>query len=266
MQSMGLDIGKHILATLLLPPVPWLLLMLLGAWWIRRRPRLGWLLVLAAVGLTWAFSTPVGSLALARGLLTLPPAIGNPPQLAAGPGQGPTVILVLGGGRAITAEYPAPTLNPLSMERLRYGIWLARASGVPVAFSGGLSPGNEGTTEAELAQAIARDEFRHPLAWVESRSRDTHENLVNSVALLRQQSPQLGRLVLVTHDLHLPRALRHLRQARDAAGMNFEIVPAPVGQPVERPQWKLGDYMPRPDAIARTRYALREWLGLLAGA
>ncbi len=266
MQSLGLDIGKHTLAALLLPPVPWLLLILLGALLLRHRPRLGVWLVLAGVGFSWAGSTPAGSHALAQALLPLPPALTDVQHLAAAPGQGSTLILVLGGGRSSNAEYPTPTLSPLSMERLRYGLWLSRASGVPVAFSAGLSPGSEGVTEADLAQAIARDEFRHPLAWAEARSRDTHGNAVESVRLLQQMTPPVGRVVLVTHDLHQPRALRNFTRARDAAGLHFEITPAPVGVPVERPDWKIGDYLPRSDAIVRSRYVIREWLGLLAGA
>jgi uncharacterized SAM-binding protein YcdF (DUF218 family) len=267
-----LDVAKHVLASLLLPPVPWLLLIVLGAAWLRRRPGLGWALVLTGIGLIWALGTPAGADVFARWLMAPPPAIGDPRQLDRGPdgGRVPTLILVLGGGRAATAEYPEPTLSPLTMERLRYGLWLGRTGGqegLPVAYTGGLSPGTEGRSEGELAEAIARDEFHQPLAWVEAQSRDTHENALFSVERLSQQNPPLARLVLVTHDMHQPRALRNFQRARDAAGLTFEIVPAPVGEPVKHPgDWRIGDFLPAPGAIARTRYALREWLGLLAGA
>lgn len=267
-QALGLDAIKPLLSALLLPPVPLLLLTLLGAWWLRRRPRLGWTVLLASLGLHAAVWTPAGADALA-GWLLQPPATLQPAALRATAAGGPAVIVVLGGGRVKSADYGQWTLTPISMERLRYGVWLSRASGLPLAFSGGAGPGSEhgddpGLSEGEIAARIAREEFRHPLRWVEDRSRDTRENAQRSVDLLRGQG--IGRLVLVTHDLHLPRALRHFERARNAAGLGFEIVPAPVGIPAPGPGWQFGDVLPSPAGIARSRYALREWLGLLAGA
>ncbi len=270
LQSMGLDELKPLLAALLLPPVPWLLLILLGAWWLRRRPRIGGSLVLLGVALIWACSTHVMADHLSDWLLDPPPALRDPAALAAKPPpKGATLVLVLGGGRTALAEYPEVSLNPLSIERLRYGIWLSRETGYGVAFSGGLSPGSHGgPSEAAIATRIARDEFRHPLRWAEDRSRDTHENALRSVEILRALPPaaQVGRLVLVTHVAHMPRALGHFRRARDAAGLTFEIVPAPVGITEQVAPRTLGDFLPSPEGIARCRYVLREWLALLARA
>jgi uncharacterized SAM-binding protein YcdF (DUF218 family) len=268
-QSLGLDAIKPLLTTLLLPPVPLLMLTLLGAWWLRRRPWLGWTAVLVSLVLHWAVWTPAGADALSAWLLQPPPTLQPASLHAPTRPAGDAVIVVLGGGRTKSADYGQWTLTPISMERLRYGIWLSRASGVPLAFSGGAGPGSErgddpGLTEGEIAVRIAREEFRHPLRWVEDRSRDTHENALRTVDMLRGEG--IGRLVLVTHDLHLPRALRHFERARDAAGLRFEIVPAPVGITEPGPTWQFGDFLPSPPGIARSRYALREWLGLLAGA
>jgi uncharacterized SAM-binding protein YcdF (DUF218 family) len=268
-QSVGLDALKPLLSALALPPVPLLLLTLLGAAWLRRRPVLGWAAVLGSVALQWALWTPAGADALAAWLLKPPPTLAPGSLRAPPPRAGETLILVLGGGRSKSADYGQWTLTPISLERLRYGIWLSRASGLPLAFSGGAGPGSNhgddpGLSEGEIATRIARDEFRHPLRWAEDRSRDTRENARYTVALLREQP--VARLVLVTHDLHLPRALRHFTRERDAAGLAFEIVPAPVGLAEPGTAWQWGDVMPSPAGIARSRYALREWLGLLAGA
>lgn len=265
-QWMGIDSLKPLLTALLLPPVPLLLLMLLGALSLRRRPALGWLLLLSGMALQWACSTTWAADAATRWLLDPPPALRDPDRLKAQPPtEGSSVIVVLGGGRYAGAEYHEVSLSVISMERLRYGIWLSRETGIPVGFSGGLSPGSHGgPSEGEIAVRIARDEFRHPLHWVEDRSRDTHENALRTVELLRHQ--QLGRLVLVTHDLHMPRALRHFQRARDRAGLGFEIVPAPVGISERYPFTVLSDYYPTALGIARMRYALREWLGIVAGA
>ena len=95
--------------------------------------------------------------------------------------------MVLGGGRTAGAEYHEVSLNPLSMERLRYGVWLSRETGFPLAFSGGVGPGFIGPSEGSIALRIARDEFRHPLRWMEDRSRDTHENALRTIEMLRDQ-------------------------------------------------------------------------------
>lgn len=265
-QWIGIDSLKPLLTALLLPPVPLLALIVLGASSLRRRPALGWLLLLSGVVLQWACSTTWAADAATRWLLDPPPALRDPERLKVqAPAEGASVIVVLGGGRYAGAEYHEVSLSMISMERLRYGIWLSRETDIPVAFSGGLSPGSRGgPSEGEIAVRIARDEFRHPLAWVEHRSRDTHENALHTIELLRGQP--VGRLVLVTHDLHMPRALRHFERARDRAGLRFEIVPAPVGIAEKFPETALSDYYPTPLGIARMRYALREWLGIVAGA
>lgn len=264
-QSLGLDTLKPLLVALLLPPVPLLLLTLLGALLLRRRPLAGWTLVLASVSLQWTLWTSAGADAVAEALLDLPLPIRQPLALKQQPpARGQQVIVVLGGGRTAGAEYHEVSLNPLSMERLRYGVWLSRETGFPLAFSGGVGPGFIGPSEGSIALRIARDEFRHPLRWMEDRSRDTHENALRTIEMLRDQG--VGRLIVVTHDLHLPRAIRHFERARDAAGLPMEVVPAPVGITERGPERLFGDYLPSPQGIARSRYALREWLGLKAGA
>lgn len=264
-QQLGLDALKPLLTALVLPPVPWLVLMLLGGWLLGRQWRsTGWALLLAGAALGWASGTSAAADAAAHWLLDAPPAITS--AELAGPGPERAVIVVLGGGRIAAPEYPGGTLSPITIERLRYGVWLSRATGLPLAFSGGLSPGaTPGASEGELARRIAVEEFRRPLAWVESRSRDTRENALFTVELLRSR-PALERLVLVTHDLHMPRALRHFERARDAAGLQFAITPAPVGRSRRDDDWALSDFYPTADGLMRLRYALREWLGIMAGA
>jgi uncharacterized SAM-binding protein YcdF (DUF218 family) len=265
LQMLGIDAIKPLLTALLLPPVPWLVLIGVGAFRIGHRRRLGGSLVLLGVALIWASCTQAAGVLATRWLLNPPPALTDLQALKTPLAAGQTVIVVLGGGRTDLAEYPQHTLTPISMERLRYGIWLSRETGLPWAFTGGLSPGSDpGPTEADIATRVARDEFRHPLRWAEGVSRDTHENAERTVALLRQHG--VRRIVVVTHDLHMPRTLKHFQRARDGAGLSIELVPAPVGVSRHEPTWALSDFYPTAGGIARTRYALREWLGLLAGA
>lgn len=264
--SSGLAAVKPILAGLVLPPIPWLLLVLIGALWMRRHWWAGALLVTLGVTLEYLSFTPAAAEATVRWLLAPPPPLRDPAvALRPTPVPGKNVIVVLGGGRTPYAEYHEVSLSSLAMERLRYGVWLSRETGLPLAFSGGIAPGaGGGPTEAGIARRIAEQEFRLPLRWVEDRSGDTRENAIETVKLL--QDGGIGRIVLVTHDLHMPRALRHFQRARDAAGLRFDILPAPVGITEAGASWSVHDWLPSPRGIARSRYAWREWLGLLAGA
>ena len=100
-----------------------------------------------------------------------------------------------------------------SLERLRYGLWLAGQTGAPVAFSGGIGYAQEGSTaEAKVAAKIAADEFGRPIRWVESESRDTRENAALTMALLKPAG--INHIVLVTHGYHMPRALRAFTRSR----------------------------------------------------
>ena len=264
--SVGLAHWKPLVATLLLPPVPMLVLVLLGTRLLFSRRWLGWLLVLLGVFSVWLSCTTALSRALTLGVLKPPSALTETAvrELARKPG---TAIVVLGGGRRASApEYGSATLNPGSVERLRYGVWLSRETGLPMAFSGGLGRSEgHGPTEAELAARIAEREFKHPLRWQETQSRDTHENALRSVALLKPQG--IEHIVLVTHAYHMPRALHNFEKAaaRPDTGAAIKLTAAPLARPMLGP-WKLIDWLPTPRGFEENRQALHELLGLLAGA
>ncbi len=264
--NLGLAQLKPLVATLLLPPVPMLVLVLMGTRLLFSRRWLGWTLVLAGVFSLWLSCTTALSRALTLSVLKPAPAL-NEAAVRTLARRPHTAIVVLGGGRRTSApEYGTTTLNPRSVERLRYGVWLSRESGLPLLFSGGLGRDEgSGPTEAELAARIAEREFKLPLRWVEAQSRDTHENALRSVALLKSQG--IDHIVLVTHAYHLPRALRNFEQAaaRPDTGSRITFTPAPVARPVLGP-WKPNDWLPTLRGFEENHLALHELLGLLAGA
>lgn len=264
--ALGLETWKPFVAALLIPPVPWLALILVAAWLLWRRRRGGWPLMLSALLATWFSCTVYLAEHVQRWLLHPPEALAGEQisQLRAAARERDTAIVVLGGGRAPTPEFRRTSLSLISIERLRYGVWLSRQTGLPLAFSGGLGPGFDGPNEAELATAMAAEEFRHPLAWTEGRSRDTHENAARTVPLLREKG--IRRIVLVTHQPHLTRALRNFERASTAGGFRLEVVPAPVGSRPWGDPWDWGDFVPSNPGWFKMRYAVREWLGLVAGA
>ena len=264
--NLGLSHWKPLAAALLLPPVPMLVLILIGTQVLFNRRWLGWLLVLTGVVALWMSCTTALSRALTLGLLQPPPAL-TEAAVKGLSNQPRTAIVVLGGGRRVSApEYGSPTLNARSMERLRYGIWLSRESGLPLAFSGGVGHNEAfGATEAELAARIAEREFKLPLRWVEAQSRDTQENALRSVALLKPQG--IERIVVVTHAYHMARALRNFEgaTARQAGDPRMQIVGAPVARPTQGPL-SPNSWLPSLRGFEDNHLAMHELLGLLFGA
>ncbi len=260
--SLGIESWKPYVSTLLLPPVPFLVLVLLGSRLMFRRRVLAWLLVLLGVAGLWLMCTSAVGRLLQSGSLQAPPALRGA-GLAELKRSPHAAIVVLGGGRRTLApEYGVATLNARSIERLRYGVWLSRETGLPLAFSGGVGHGaRPGPSEAEVASRVAERDFNRPLRWLETESRDTRENAQRTVALLRPQG--IEHIVLVTHADHMRRALRNFERA--ASGSKIRITPAPMAVPARSPLI-FTDWLPSTEGFDSTVVALHEWLGLLAGA
>jgi uncharacterized SAM-binding protein YcdF (DUF218 family) len=265
----GLSGWKGVIGALLLPPLPLVALVLLGAVTLHRRRRaLGWaLLLLGCFGLYFV-ATPAAARLLAPMLLHPPRALSTSDLESlrmAAPNPASTAIVVLGAGRReLSPEYGMANLKPATIERLRYGLWLSRQTGWPVGYTGGIGHAQQlGPSEAEIATRIAAGEFRLPLRWAEGRSRDTTENAVLMAPMLHDAG--VRRVVLVTHDYHQPRALRAFRGAAARIGWSVEFVAAPVGLHAPGP-WEVSDFLPGGGAFLDSWLVLHEALGLLAGA
>jgi uncharacterized SAM-binding protein YcdF (DUF218 family) len=256
---------RPLLGALIMPPAPFVLLALAGAFLMGSRRRPAWSLMgLGLLGI-WFSATQVGASALRRMLLPTVAALapGEVRQLRQAPH---TAIVVLGGGvRPIAAEYGVADLGPLSVDRLRYASWLARQTGLPILFSGGRSHGARphDAAEAQVAAIVAERDFRLPLRWQEAESRDTRENAIRSVALMQAQG--IERIVLVTHAYHMPRALRNFERAVQAAKLPMRIVAAPMDVRRDEPP-KLQDLMPSRKGFYDVQLILHEWVGSAIGA
>ena len=262
--ALGIEGWKPTLTALVLPPVPLLLLVLAGAWLLTRRRVLGSLLLALGCAGLWLMGTEAAAMAIERSVLKPPPAL-SASAIAALRRAPKTAIVVLGGGRVMLAlEYGVSSLKPRSIDRLRYGIHLGRETGLPVVFSGGVGYGAQpGLSEAEIAARIAEREFGFKLRWLETESRDTRENALRSVALLRQQG--IEHIVLVTQAYHMPRALKHFENAAAAAGPALRLTPAPMDKTPDG-HLQVTDWLPSLQGYENTRLNLHEWLGWLLGA
>jgi uncharacterized SAM-binding protein YcdF (DUF218 family) len=262
--SLGIESWKPVMAALVLPPVPLLVLVLIGARLLLPRRGLGWLVILISVVLLW-LSACTGAVRLVNQLLPSPPALGfdRVRELRAEVvAKKPLAIVILGAGsEPFAPEYGVSSLRYGSLERLRYGLWLAGQTGAPVAFSGGTGYAQEGSTsEAKVAAKIAAEEFGRPIRWIEPEARDTRENAALTMAMLKQAG--INHIVLVTHGYHMPRALRAFREA---AGPGIQIEAAPMGlaKNLESPTL---EWMPSAAGFRDMRHLLHELAGIAAGA
>ncbi|TAK93397.1 MAG: YdcF family protein [Aquabacterium sp.] len=274
-------IYKPILTTLALPPVPFLLLILIGARLILPRRGLGYLVLMLGVLGVWMSTCQVTAVWLQDRFLHPPVALQGEAlarlELVVRKGgrsvQGgapPAAIIVLGGGReAFAMEYGTSDLSKFSAERLRYGIWLVRRTGLPLGFSGGVGwaqRGDKGASEADIAAKVAQQTYGVPMRWVEAESVDTRGNAALTVAMLADQ--HVPEIVLVTDAFHMPRALRDFEQAAQRhvelrpGSPVIKVTPAPMGfwQHEDR-AWL--DWMPSIAGSVGVRLALKECLAAL---
>lgn len=255
---------KPLLGALLLPPVPLLVLLLIGARLMLPRRGLGWLVVATSVALLW-LTACTGTARLLSQFVLRPPAALTAERIqelkAQVGAKQPIAIVVLGGGmEPFAPEYGVSNLQPTSVERLRYGVWLSRETGLPMAFSGGVGwAQRDGKPEAQVAARIAAAEFGRPLKWTEEMSRDTRENAAFSAALFRKQG--IRHVVLVTHGWHMPRALNAFQQA--APDLRIEAASMGLAQRLEQPALS---WIPSAAGTTDVRNILRELLGRALGA
>lgn len=204
---------KKLLALLVLPPLGPLLLVALGLLLRRRRPRFGAALAWSGLLLALLFVTPYSVGLLAE------PLERTPVPDAAAIRRAQAIVILAGGRHRNAPEYGGETVSRLTLERLRYGARLARASGLPVLLSGGAPSG--GIPEALLMREALEQDFGLRARWTESASRDTGENVRYAAKILRDEG--VSRVLLVTHAIHMKRA----GAGFEAEGL--EVIPAPTG-------------------------------------
>jgi uncharacterized SAM-binding protein YcdF (DUF218 family) len=232
----------RLIETLLLPPAGPFLVALLGL--LLWRWKIGCRLLTLGLLVLYASSAPLIANTLIQGLQHYEPL--TPQSLDE---SGVEAIVVLGGGYyGESEEYGEATVGPFFLERLRYAAWLYRRTGVPVVISSGRS-------DSYTAAQILVEELAVPVLAVEDASWTTRDNARNTLKILREKG--LGKVALVTHGWHMPRAMYSF-----AEGGLRELIPAPMGlaDPAPNPgDWR--QWVPSARALLRTRTALHEYLG-----
>ena len=251
MSAHSLWLIKNLIGSLLLPPFSLCIVGIAGFLLLKRKPRLGKSLLAISLMLLFLLSMPL----VANGLMNLLEKNIQPVNLATA--RSADAIVILGGGVYHDApEYGTATINGLTLERLQYGAYLQRQTGLPVLVSGGSPEG--GTTEAVLMKRTLEQEFKVPVRWAETRSLDTAQNAQFSAVILKAAG--VRKVLVVSHAWHLPRA----RIAFEGKGLTF--IPAPTrfaNVAGSRSGPEIFKYLPQARALLKSHYALHELIGML---
>jgi uncharacterized SAM-binding protein YcdF (DUF218 family) len=249
------DIAPKIQTLLLLPPGVIIVLALLGFLIQIRWMLAGSLIVALSLTALLILSLPLTGYELMRGIETRFPPLRLTAAADAGPPPG--AIVILGGGRYTdAAEYgEGDSVNRHTLERLRYGAYLHRLTGLPILVSGG-APFGEKVAEATLMQTALTRDFQVEAKWVEDKSANTYENAKFSKALLVQAG--IRRVYLVTHATHMPRAVWVFEN------LGVDTIPAPMGfTTLNKTERETLGYFPSAHGLQLSSSALRERLGLM---
>lgn len=236
---------KFALRSLVLPPAGLLLLAGLGTWLLARRrtgeaaSKAALVLVGLSLASLWLLATPVVAETLTR-LAERYPAL-DP----AAPVRGQAIVILAGGQARMAPEYGGPAVGLLTLERVSYGAYLARRTGLPVLISGS-------AREALGMRATLARDFGITARWVNGESRDTFDDAQLSARLLKADG--VARIVLVTSATHEWRAAKEF----ESAGLAVEPAPVHVWAPQPR---EIQDYLPDGVGLLRSREALYEILG-----
>jgi uncharacterized SAM-binding protein YcdF (DUF218 family) len=258
-------------SALLLPPVPMLALVAVGAWLaLRNKPwkkTAGVLFTVSIVALYLSSTQAFGQWLERQWLQTagqgrVVPM--RPEQALAWKLRPNAAIVVLGGGRMpVQVETGLPDITPHALQRIRYGVWLARQTGLPLAFAGGVSASQAALsplTEAQVAQGLVQREHALAFRWSEANSRNTRENAQNILPMLAKDG--VKDLLLVTHAFHMPRSLRAFDEV--AKPLGIAVHAAPTGFALPRSHWTV-EWLPSPDGFRETREVWREAVGWMMG-
>jgi uncharacterized SAM-binding protein YcdF (DUF218 family) len=233
----------NFIAAFLLPPLNLIITGGLGLLLLRRRRAWGKGLIVVSLAGLWLLATPLVGGYLLDAL--------EPPRGVADAGDAEAIVILGGGTYHDSLEYGGDTVGRFTLERVRYGAWLARRLDKPILVTGGSPDG--GRPEGQLMRETLEREFAVNVRWVEDRSDTTRDNARYSADILKQAG--IGRIYLVSHAWHLRRALPEFERA------GLRVVPAGIGYSLTRGPRPL-DFVPNAKGLYDSYLAMHEGIGL----
>lgn len=236
---------------LVVPPLCFLLSLLLGLLIQGKFPSVGKIIVRLSIVLLLVLSTNAGALLIMQPLEALEKPLINPQQSAA------QAIVILTAGRIRNnPEFDDKDISDqVGLARMHYAAKLYRQTHLPVLVTGGL--GNPARHSEALATIMARSldlSFGVPVKWIEDQSANTQENALFSARILKQNN--ISHVMLVTDAMHMHRAKIVFEQA------GLRVTPAPT-QFFSRAPLGFFSFLPSAEGMRRSQYAVYEWIGLL---
>ncbi len=217
---------------------------MIGLGQLKHRRSLGRALIAGSLIAIWLLSTHYIAALLLDSL--------KPPPVELSGKEADAIVILGGGSNRGSIEYGGDSVSAFTLERIRYGAWLARKLHKPILVTGGGPAG--GSAEGDIMRASLEQEFDLNVRWVEAASSNTRENARMSSRLLKEAG--IERIYLVTHAWHLARAVPEFES------MGFKVIPAGTGYSLpEKPG--LLDFVPNAKAFYNSWLALHEWIGLL---
>lgn len=271
---------RNLIAELLIPPGIWIVWVLLVLFFIKKSELIKKTFIVISLLMMWVTSTSYFAhqlTGLAGHLLAWPAPLSlenlnsvptqarNPLQLDVGKGAEQTphrnaqAIVILGGGRrkgAIDApeKYQSQDVSSGTMERLRLGARLAKATHLPILVTGGApdKTSSQDLPEAQVMSLVLGYELGIKPKWIEGQSNTTQENAQLSADILKKENIQT--IYLVTHFWHMPRAKAIFEK------QGLVVMEAPMGF-YQKQAFTPLDFYPSGEGFQRTRWVLHEILG-----
>ncbi len=212
------------------------------------RKRVAGLCIALSIGVLWTASTSVVADSVIASLEH------HYPPIAAETMPTADVILILGGVTRGTVPGTGMTDLNDGVDRLIHGARLFQAGKAPlVVLTGGNAEGFQPESEA-MADVLQLMGVPDKAMLLESKSRTTYQNGVNTVSLLKQRG--IHKVLLVTSAYHMRRAVMVFEK------LGITVIPAATDyQIVERSKTIL-DWLPQAEALSTTSKGIKEYIGI----
>ena len=240
----------HWLEFMFLPPGFILILLLAGLITSLQYRKVGFCIGLSSFILLWVLSLPIVARNLLSSLQEFPALIPSEIEIK----ESDSIIVILGAGRYSKApEYGLrDEISPITLERLRYGAYLADKLTLPILLSGGRRDSNA-TSEAVMMNQVMVNVFNMNPQYLEINGANTHQQAVQVKKMLTDKS--LNKIYLVTNAWHMKRA------NAEFSALGLHVIPASMGYAATSKAKY--DYLPSASALSSTSRALHEYYALL---